>query len=262
MNLPAKRVAARFLRVADNGTATPLAKQHWSRLKTSDRFEWLVGFFGDRPGGKTWAAQNETNPSLQGIMNEAGELWNWDSAGEFGEAVDEEAKDHASGKPTPATETREELNLESVLSKYVGDSRMMNTQELVFLREAILDSRVAPGVRVLERIQADDPGWRKGEHVKFSVASFSATEFSKGKSAGNIGWKSTDKCIVRVENPRRGLTVSYAGRDLMKMQFDAAAERETLLGGAYTVIEVEQIVEPHTTPVYGYRIPLYHLRES
>jgi len=258
-----EKVAFRYL-TAGSGAATPLASRYWAKLKPTDRFEWLVGFFGDKQGGKTWAAQHETSSGLQMILNEAGDTWNWGLAEEFAEAVDGEAQEwQANGGVLPSREVEAPgLTLDSVLTKYVSDSRMMNTSELVFLRGAILDSKVAPGISFLERIQGDDPGWKKGERVKFSVASFSAVEFSKGHSAGAIGWKSTDRCIVRVDHPRRGLTVSYVGRGLMDMQFDAAAERETLLGGDYTVVRVESIVEPHTTPAYGYRIPFYVLRES
>lgn len=248
---------------AGSGSATPLASQYWSKLPKADRFEWLAGFFGDKSGGKTFAAGNETTSSIQTILNEAGEYWSWRAAEEFADAVDEEARAWKErGYKFEQRETEDELNLETVLDKYIGDSRMMNSKEIVFLRGVIEASHVAPGLRFLERIQADDPGWREGEHVKFSIASFSAAEFSKGDRAGNIGWKSTDQCIVRVNNPSRGLTISYATRNMMTMQFDAASERETLLGGNYVIESVEQIVEPHTTPAYGYRIPLYILRES
>ena len=67
---------------------------------------------------------------------------------------------------------------------------------------------------------------------------------------------------LRVEHPRRGLTLSYVGRGLMDIQFDAAAERETLLTGNYTVIENRSIVEPGTPENYGYQTPLYILREN
>ena len=251
----ARKVAMAYALASEwSGGSSEATKQYWKGLKPEDRFEWLVGFFGDSPGGKTFAASNEDVRSLQTVINSAGDKFGWKDTELFYRAVEEEMKEGY--VPPPSSQ----LNLDEVLTKYVSNPTL-GTTELSFLRNEIIKSHVAPGIKFLERIQSDFPDWTVGETIKFSVASFSAAEFTKGERAGAIGWKSTDKCVVRVENPKRGLTVSYAGRGLIDMQFDAGAERETLLTGNYVVSDIKDIVEPGTIPEYGYKIKVFVIRE-
>lgn len=246
--------------VEDWGGVTPLAAKYWERLGKRDRTEWLLGFFSDRSGGKTFAARHETTRSLQSIINNAGEEFSWRLAKEFADAIDEEATDAAAGKARPVYDAPA-LDLATVIRKYVSGTPPLNVDELIFLRDAVEKSTVAHGIRVLERIQQDDPAWQRGEDVRFSVASFSSAIFSRGERAGQISFKSSDKCIVRVPNPRRGMTISYGGMTVANVGFSASGERETLLTGGYIVARVDRIPEPGTPKIYGYTTTLYTLRE-
>lgn len=157
----------------------------------------------------------------------------------------------------PRRTSRRNPPLDELIAKWVGEPYRVDATDRRALKRRILASTTDAGP--LERIEREDPKWREGDVVELDVTSFSSVRFSESKSAGHITWKSRDKAIITVERPRRGLTIDYD--TIGNVGFNAAAERETLLAGPYRVVAVERIVEPFTAPQYGYRVPLYTLRE-
>jgi len=109
----------------------------------------------------------------------------------------------------------------------------------------------------LERIVRDDPQYYLNQIVDLD-GSFTGIEVSKGKSAGEITWKSSDGALIKIINPSRGYDIPYAS---ITSRFGASREKETLVSGKYKVKEIKQITEPGTNPIYGYTVPQYILEE-
>lgn len=151
------------------------------------------------------------------------------------------------------------VSIERLVAEYVIAPDRISFIERQLLAQATTTSRVGPNVRRLERINVSVPNWYVGDVVDLFLSSFSTALFSRGESAGHISWKSSDGAIVAIENPTRGLTVDYG--KVNQRFFSASGERETIVTGAYRVTAKELIVEPHTYPEYGYRVPLYTLAE-
>lgn len=151
------------------------------------------------------------------------------------------------------------VSIDKLVAEYVIAPSRLSSIERQLLARAVATSSVAPRIRRLERISKSDPGWHVGDDVDLFLSSFSSVLFSREGSAGSIAWKSSDRAIVAIDSPTRGFTVDY--EKVNQRFFSASGEQETIVTGAYRVIAVERIVEPHTYPQYGYRVPLYTLTE-
>ena len=143
-----------------------------------------------------------------------------------------------------------------LLNRYIGDSRTMSSSDRKRLAEKISGMRLNPGL-VLERVSSSIPG-EVGDTIGFDVVSFTTVSISSGKNAGQIVWKSVDKCLMRIENPTRGYEVDY---NLVKQLFDAPNEKEVILTGNYRIVSREMVTEPGTKPQYGYTVPMFFLEE-
>lgn len=206
------------------------------------------------PGGSTFAVTEGPVSNLHSLVIAIGEYGpGWYYAETFLTSV-EVASEHGH-KPT----SRTPLEIGAVINHYVSASDSLSVQELNMLRRAVAGSIVAPSVTHLERVQRDDPKWVAGDEVEFVVASFTSVRIADGQKAGVIAWKSSDKCIVVIDDPYRGLTIDYSK---VKVMFSASAERETLITGRYRVLRVDKITEPGTRPEQGWpKIPMYTLQE-
>lgn len=143
---------------------------------------------------------------------------------------------------------------------YVRDSRGFgqDPRKKSILMNWVKSSILPPGL-VLQRISSVDPKYEVGDRMSFlPLASFTTVDVASGKSAGQISWKSSDACIMQIENPIRGWKVDY---NIIKVLFDASSEKEVIVSGDYVVVERRIIPEPGTLPQYGYEIPMYILRE-
>lgn len=115
--------------------------------------------------------------------------------------------------------------------------------------------------KTLTRISREDPKWRQGERIQLPLTSFTQRGdlVTQGKAIGHIGWKSSDRSIIQIDNPSRGLDVDYSK---ISVPFNATSEAETLVAGNYIVSAVTKIVEPGTSPSSGYFVPVYTLAEA
>lgn len=143
------------------------------------------------------------------------------------------------------------------INKYVSDSRVTSYAQKKIIIDWVDNSSLPRGL-VLQRVSSSDPEYEVGDTVNFPLASFTTADLTTGKSAGHIAWKSSDKCLMMIENPVKGWKVDY---NIIKVFFDASSEKEVIVTGNYMVIEKRMITEPGTLPQYGYKIPLYVLQE-
>lgn len=127
------------------------------------------------------------------------------------------------------------------------------------LEPQVASSKTA--AKALIRINREDPKWREGQRIQLPTTSFTreGNTVKSGKAIGHIGWKSSDKALIEIEAPSRGLDVDYSQ---FSVPFNASGEAETLVAGSYVVKAVTKIPEPGTSPAYGYLVPLYTLTEA
>ena len=150
-------------------------------------------------------------------------------------------------------------HVQSLVSKHVTDLDAMTSEEKTQLAHAIHTSTLKD-VGTLYRVSRDDPGWKPGSVITFGEPKSSTTvDVSTGKSAGQITFKSRDKAVIVIDNPKHGIAVDYS--KVSQHHFYAGDEKEVIIAGKYMVVSVEQIPEPGTNPAYGYKVPKYTLRE-
>jgi predicted double-glycine peptidase len=163
--------------------------------------------------------------------------------------------DSADDSPKIPTATHD---VHQAIINYVGGTATDKQKEIV-ARVAQESTTQQPA---LLRISKEDQKHRVGDEIHFKQpASFSGRvgDLLEGKSAGSIGWKSSDAALYLVEKPSRGLDIDY--RSIRTKGFGAAEEQETVLAGKYRVKEVRKVTEPGTLPQYGYTVPQYVLTE-
>ena len=143
------------------------------------------------------------------------------------------------------------------INDYVRDSRTMSSGSKKIIRDWVLRSSLPSGLK-LQRISSEDPKYNVGDSTSFPLASFTMVDVASGKSAGQISWKSSDACIMQLNDPKTGWIIDY---DVINVAFNAAAESEVIVTGNYVIVDKQMITEPGTAPQYGYEIPLYVLEE-
>jgi hypothetical protein len=153
-------------------------------------------------------------------------------------------------------------SIDDLIVRYVHESRNLSNSELRILASVASSIQLANPPSALFRILASDPGWRPGDTINLStVVSFSKEDL-RSKVAGHIAWKSRDHGIAIINYPTLSIAIEYDKLKDVGRRFDAAAEKEVLVGGKLRITGVEKIPEPYTNPSYGYTVPLYTLSQE
>lgn len=87
---------------------------------------------------------------------------------------------------------------------------------------------------------------------------FTRASIIKNETIGQVSWRSDREGILLIERPKRGFDVPY---DKVKVPFNAAQEKETIVAGRYRVKEIRKIPEPGTREIDGWTTKLYVLQE-
>lgn len=172
---------------------------------------------------------------------------------------DESGRQQQSGQQETTKQSTSNLSKEELVlvQEYVRSPDRLDKTQKQQLAELVKRSQTTRPKLV--RVSREDPRYQQGEILDFEATSFTGVALDEGKQAGQIAWKSSDKALMIVEKPKRGLDVPY--KQIQTPHFYAVGEEETIVAGRYLVKEVRQVTEPGTRPEYGYKVPMYVLEE-